>query len=388
MNNTHEDQPVIFQTRWSLSYLRGPLTRTQIKALMEDYKAPGSAPGSVAASVTPAMAGAAVSAGLSQPASAPVVSTGLQPALPADVPQFFVPLRGSPAGVVYQPMLIGGAKVRFSDTKSRVDSARDITALTPILDQVVAVNWDSAQEASFALNDLEKSPSQGCKFGDLPGAGIKAKNMGEWAKDFISWIYGSQSLKLLRSASLGQYSNPDESERDFRVRLQQSAREQRDNQVEVLRKKYTPKMTALQEKIRKAEQAVEREAAQASQAKMQTALSFGATLLGAFTGRKLASASNISKASSAFRGVGRSMQQDGDVGRAKDSVETYKSQLEELNTQFKDESDALESKIDPATEILETVVINPKKTDINVQLVALAWVPFRTDAQGQSTPAW
>ena len=121
---------------------------------------------------------------------------------------------------------------------------------------------------------------------------------------------------------------------------------------------------------------------------MQTALSFGTTLLGAFTGRKLASASNLSRASSAVRGVGRSVQQQGDVGRAKETVDTYKSQLDELNAQFKEESDALAAKIDPATETFEKVTINPKKTDIDVQLVALAWAPYRIDSQGQATQAW
>jgi hypothetical protein len=385
MNNTHEDQPVIFQTRWSLSYLRGPLTRSQIKQLMDPIK--GSMPAATAgtnARATTAHAGQAAA----QFAAAPVASTGMQPTLPSDIPQYFVALRGSSTGATYNPMLVGGAKVRFSDPKSRVDTSQDVTAITPIVDQIVAVNWDQAQEANFSLNDLEKSPSQGVKFGDLPSAALKAKNFADWNKDFVSWLFGSQSLKLLRSPSIGQYSNPGESERDFRIRLQQASRELRDNQVEDLRRKYATKIAALEEKVRKGEQAVEREAAQANQAKMQTALSFGATLLGAFTGRKLASSSTINKASSAFRGVGRSMQQQSDVGRAQDTVETYKSQLDDLNAQFKEESDALESKTDPATEVLETVAINPKKTDINVQLVALVWVPFRADAQGQLTPAW
>lgn len=389
MNNTHEDAPVVFQTRWSLSYLRGPLTRIQIKQLMDPYKRAGTPIGNPVSSASTASASAAASSvAMAQPASAPGLPVGAQPTLPNDVPQFFVPLRGSGTDVVYMPMLVGGARVRFSDTKSKVDASRDVIAITPIVDQVVAVNWDNTKDANFTLNDLERSPVSGVKFNDLPVAAMKAKSFVEWNKDFASWLYGSQSLQLLRSPSLDRISRPDENERDFRVRLQQAAREQRDAQVEDLRKKYSTKITALQEKIRKAEQAVQREADQANQAKMQTALSFGATLLGAFTGRKIASSSTINKASSAFRGVGRSMQQQGDVTRAKDSVETFKSQLEELNSQFKDESERLEGKIDPATESLENVVVTPKKTDINIQLVTLAWTPFRRDSQGQLTPAW
>ena len=377
MNNVHEDQPVLFQTRWSLSYLSGPLTRSQIKQLMDVYKkAPSQEPG-----VLPKSENAVVetkAGGL----------LGLQPSLSADILQYFVPLRGSSDGVVYKPMLIGSAKVRFADTKSRVDTAHDVTALTPILDQVLAVNWDNAQEASFQVNELEKKPTPGIKFGELPGAVSKSKNFGDWTKDFSTWLYGSQSLKLLFSPSLGQYSIPGESERDFRVRLQQTAREQRDAQGDVLRKKYAPKRAALQEKLRKAQQAVEREAAQVGQAKMQTAISFGATLLGAFTGRKIASASNLGRASSAIRGVGRSMQAQGDVDRAQDSVETINNLLTELDNQFQADLGLLETKIDPITEQLVSLNINPKKADINVQLVALAWTPFRIDAQGQSVPAW
>ena len=39
MNNTHDDAPEVFQTRWAMSYLRGPMTRNQIKTLMDPYKA-------------------------------------------------------------------------------------------------------------------------------------------------------------------------------------------------------------------------------------------------------------------------------------------------------------------------------------------------------------
>lgn len=385
MNNTHEDQPVTFQTRWSLAYLRGPLTRDQIKTLMDPMKSQVAAAAPVATAADRQVAAAPAPVAAAMPA--PSAPSGLRPTLPADVPQYFVPVRGSSTGVTYKPMLVGGAKVRFSDIKTKVDTSKDVTAVTPIQDQVISVNWDQAEDAAFGLNDLEKSPQQGVSFADLPSSLVNAKKVVEWNKDFVSWVYGSQSLKLLRSPSQEVVSNPDESERDFRIRLQQSARELRDSQVEALRAKYATKIAGLQEKVRKAEQSVEQQQAQANQAKMQTAISFGATLLGAFAGRKVGT-SSIYKASNAFKGVGRSMQEAGDVGRAKETMQAYQDQLDQMNAQFKEESDALESKIDPANEALETVSINPKKTDINVQLVALTWVPFRTDAQGQSTPAW
>jgi hypothetical protein len=385
MNNTHEDAPAIFQTRWSLSYLRGPLTRSQIKQLMDPYKNSVAPVASTQAAVVAATIGTVTPA---QPTPETASPTGFQPTLPADVPQYFVPIRGGSGNLIYKPMLLGAAKVHFADAKAKIDKFENVTVLTPILDQAIPVNWENAQDAGFAVNDLEKTPTGGAQFGDLSGAAMKNKNYATWGQDLVIWLYGSQKLELLRSPSTGQLSNPGEAERDFRIRLQQSAREQRDAAVEALRQKYAVKINALQEKVRKAQQAVDREAEQAKQAQMQSIFSVGASLMGAFTGRKLASSANINKASSAFRGVSRSMQQQGDVGRAKDTVEAYKQQLDELNTQFKEESDAFENKIDPAAESLEKVDIKPKKTDIDVQLISLVWTPYRTDTQGKLSPAW
>jgi len=389
MNNTHEDTPIIFQTRWSLSYLRGPLTRSQIKQLMDPYKSAQPAGTAATQPVALAFATAVVSPtpAAAVPNAAATAAT-LPPALSVDVPQYFIPLRGSGVGTTYQPMLVGAAKVHFADTKKNIDTAQDAIFLVPILDQAVPVDWETAKEADISLKDLEKTPEPGAKFGILPAAANKARNYTDWSRDFTVWLYGYQKLELLRSPSTGQYSQAGEAERDFRIRLQQAAREQRDKAVDALRLKYSSRINLLQEKVRKANQAVEREAAQSSQAKVQTALAFGATFLSAFTGRKLASATNISKATTALRGVSRSVQQQSDVGRAKDTVEAYQKELDDLNTQFKAESDALESKIDPAIEVFETVTVRPKKTDISVQLLALAWTPYRQDDKGNMNPAW
>jgi DNA repair exonuclease SbcCD ATPase subunit len=166
------------------------------------------------------------------------------------------------------------------------------------------------------------------------------------------------------------------------------AREQRDELIETLREKYASKLATLQERKRRAEQTVEKQAEQARKAKMDTALSVGATLLGAFTGRKVLSQSNISKAKSAMRGVSKSSDESQDVKRAQETVAAIDSQIADLNTQFEADTAELESKIDPLTEELETLSLKPKKTDIQVQLTTLAWLPYWKDEQGNTTPAW
>jgi hypothetical protein len=390
LNNTHDDEPVVFQTRWSLSYLRGPLTRVQIKQLMDPYKStqPAAAPMAQAAAQQAGFAAAAPAPSAAAASAPAAAGAGVQPSLPREITQYFIPIRGSDSGVTYLPTITGGAQIRFLDAKTKVDKQQDVVYLTSVADQVVPVDWENAEEAGFSLNDLERIPAPGVAFADLPAAAANAKNYLNWNRDFVTWLFGSQKLELMRSPSTNQVSAPGEAERDFRVRLQQAAREQRDQVALALRQKYAPKINTLQEKVRKAQQAEAREKAQADQAKMQTAVSVGATILGAFLGKKVVSSSTLGKATTAVRGAGRAMQQSSDVGRAKETVETYQKQLDDLNAQFKEETDLLASKIDPTLETLDTVVIRPKKTDIAVQLVALVWAPYRTNARGQLEQAW
>jgi hypothetical protein len=326
------------------------------------------------------------------PAAAATPGAGLQPTLPPDIPQLFVPVRGRAGGgqdMIYEPMLVGAARLRFLDVKSKADVSQDVIYTTPITDQAVPVNWEDAQEASFAPGDLEKATSRGAQFASLSSEAGKAKNYTNWGRDFAGWLYDTQKIDLLRSPSTGQFSKPGESERDFRVRLQQAFREQRDGSVNALRQKYAPKEAALQEKIRRAESAVDREAAQARTAGFQTAVSLGSTLLSFLGGgRRKISSSTIGRASTAARGASRSLEQQGDVGRAKENVKAYQQQLADLQQQFDDETAALQAKIDPQSEAFETVTIRPKKTDISVQFLALLWAPYWQDTQGNATQAW
>jgi len=215
----------------------------------------------------------------------------------------------------------------------------------------------------------------------------QARSYAAWTRDLSGWLYATQALELFVSPSLKEVSQPGEEERDFRIRLQQSAREVRDEAVDELRAKYAAKIESAQEQLRKAEQAADREASQAKQAHLSTGLSIGGTLLSLF-GRKKISASSIGKLASAGKSAGRSSQQQSDVARAKQTVEVKEQKLKDLEAELQEQVDALEERLDPATEELDTVAIKPKKADITVDLVALAWAPHWVDETGMATPAW
>jgi hypothetical protein len=363
LHNVHEDAPETFETRWAMSYLRGPLTRTQIKTLMDPRRAEFEGTASAGAAAQPAPGAPRAFA------TAPAVSARW--ILPPEIPQFFAP---APGKATYAPMLVGAAQVRFTDAKTGVDESRDVVLVTPITEDAVPVDWSAATEADFAVRDLSKDAPAGATFAELPGSAQKTKSYAEWTKSFTAWLTKEQSLELLRSDSLDLVSRPGEREGDFRVRLQQAARERRDEQVTKLRQKYAPKVAALQERLRRADQEIKKQEEQASESKMSTAISFGTTLLGAVFGRKTLSAGNLSKAGTAMRGVGRSMKESQDVSRAQENKAALEAQLQEIETSLQADVAASEAAHNPLTEPLERVALKPRRGGVQVQLVALTWV--------------
>ncbi len=383
MHNVHEDAPVVFQTRWTLSYLRGPLGRDEIRKLMAPVKealgpAPAAAtPGPAATQAAGQPATAQARADTPRPERAPGMAA--RPALPPEIKQYFVPVRTKPAGgvpVSYAPVLFGAARVGFADPKLGIETTQDLTVVTPVTDAPVPVDWSGAIAVDVGPSELEPNPvSPDAVFAVLPAAAAAPKNYAAWGKDFATWLYQSQSLDVLHAPEAGVVSKPGESERDFRVRLQTSAREQRDAATEAIRQKHAGRLAMLQDRIRRAQDAVQRESSQATAQTLQTAISFGATLLGAFMGRKAISASTIGRATTAARGVGRTMKETGDVRRAGETVQQLQAELAELEEQVRGETAAVAAKYDTGALALQTVSLKPKKSQITVQLVALAWKP-------------
>lgn len=121
----------------------------------------------------------------------------------------------------------------------------------------------------------------------------------------------------------------------------QATREQRDAAVEKLRREYAPKLTRAEEKLRHAQQVVDREKGQARAAQAQTAISVGATILTSILGNKRVNYSTIGRATTAARGAGRAMEQAGDVKRAEENVAAAQAEIESLNAELQKKIDAL-----------------------------------------------
>jgi hypothetical protein len=282
--------------------------------------------------------------------------------------------------LVYRPALLGAARLHFVEAKSGVDEWQNVLLIANLDDGVPDAAWDHAQLADSV--DTSDAPEKGAVFAELPAALLRGASYAAWKKDLSAFLYRGHSLTLWKCPALKETSSPGETESDFRIRLQQRAREARDAAVDKLRDRYGPKAETLKSQIRRAEQRVEREQSQRNQHAMQTAISFGKSLLGAVFGRKLSSRSNIGNASSTMRTAGRTAQEQGDVARAEQDVAALRRKLEDLETEFQSEVASLE--IAGASDRLELTEypIRPRKADIAVTKVALVWTPWRVTPEG------
>ncbi len=360
LHNVHDAAPVVFQTRWALSYLRGPLSRDQVRTLT---------PRAAAAAATAAPAGGAAPA----PAAATVGTSGAPPVLPPGIQQFFLPAAAGAPVSRYTPVVIGAARVGFVDARLGVDEVRDVLYAAPFGQGAIALDWAGASRLDATASELLPSPAPGAAFGAVPAAGLQARSYAGWSKDFAKWMAQEEKLELMRQRDLKMTSTPSESERDFTVRVQESQREARDAAVDALRKKYSAKQAQLAEQLRRARAAVERETAQASQQKLQTGLSMGATLLGAIFGRKTVSASTLGRATTTARGVGRSMKEAEDIKVAKENVEAVEARQQALEDEVAGETSKITSNAAPLP--IEKLSLSPKRGQVSVQLVGLGWLP-------------
>jgi hypothetical protein len=381
LHNVHAPAPVLFQTRWTMSYLAGPLSREQIKRLTE--------------SSTPSAQGTRLDAEASAPAvrSSRVADSKLPeatavpepraarrepraadpPIVPPGVRQYFLP-SGSATSPHYTPVVLGAARVGFGDAKLGIDETRDVLYAAPLGHGAIAVDWSAATRLDVSAADLAGAAAPGGTFADVPSVGLQAKSYATWEKEFGKWLLQSEKLEVLRQRDLKLTSTPGETERDFIVRVQDAQRVARDAAVDALRKKYEPKQAQLAEKRRRAEGAVERESAQATQSKIQTGLSVGAAILGTLLGRKTISAATLGRATTAARGMGRSMKESEDIQRASEQVTAAQAEEQKLQDQAAEETRAITERF-ASQPAIERVGLTPKRGQVSVQLVGLGWMP-------------
>jgi hypothetical protein len=377
MRNVHDDAPVLLKSRWALSYLRGPLTPAEIGRLMAPRKSAagnGLRNGAAANGAPPEAAAAAT-----------IAATAARPALPAEIQEAFVPVRGSRDHITYQPRAFAVAKLHFVDRSLDLDEWQQIGLVAPLSDDGGEAIWEESEAGD--VTTLAREAVANSAYADLPAGALRAASYTRWSKDLSSYLYEHRRLTLSQCDELKLRSRPGESEGDFRSRIALTLREKRDARTAELRNQYAARLAALQARLQKAAERTDRERGQLTQQKLQTAISVGATVLGALLGRKAMSTANIGRATTAARSASRIGRESDDVQRAEDSVEQLNEQIAALNKECESAVADLDATLDPRSVGLRTISAVPRKADIAVGKVVLLWTPWRSGSDGMPANA-
>jgi hypothetical protein len=345
MRNAHEAAPVLFRTRWALSYLRGPMTLKEISSL-----APKASPATARATGP-------------TPTPSPAVAT--KPIVPAGITEYFVSASGSSG--LYQPRVLAVVKLHFVDSKSGLDAWNTQTWLGAIGNDEQILEWTKTDAAAST-----QAPAN-ARYGETASAYLRASSYPSWQKQLTNYLAENATRETYRASNLDLAMPAAESERDLRARAALALREKRDDAIQKLRQKYAPRLQTLDDQLRRADERVERERGQLTDQKMQTAINVGTSILGALFGRKL-NTSTLSRVGSAARGAGRIGRESEDVDRAQESREVLQQRRTDLANELEQEIARLQSELNPDLIDLQKSSVPARRSDTQILKFGLAWV--------------
>lgn len=342
MRNVHEDAPVSFETRWAMSYLRGPLSRGQIQRLAgpREQKTEAAPRGKVKSE---------------------------RPAIDGIEERFATPLAGS-GELEWRPALGARVQLHYAHRYSGMDDWREVDLVAP-LGASASKTWESAAErGSFGVGE---EPALDGSWRAVPGFVTKRGASKAMEKALKARAYKAMAAEVYRCEAEKAWSEPGETLAAFTARMEQTARESRDEALAKLRDKAAPKVRKLQDRLERARDKVEREKDQYEASKVNTAVSVGSTVLGALFGRSV-----VGRATTAARGANRAAKERADVKRAEEDVRDLEQELRDLEEEVADDLQRLRDQPVQAPPI-ETRPIRPRKGDLTIEDLHLLWIPYR-----------
>jgi hypothetical protein len=414
-HNVHAKQPALFQTRWVMNFLAGPLTRNQIPALNKLVGADflkvtpdltGTIPQTVAnseprsAATSPSTGASGVSAPATVMATAPVSQPSpLKPAsptlghetrhpVPAGVSEYFLPTNLSlteamrqagkslpddakMSGVLYRPALLASANVRFLDRKYGVDAEVQRAALVNDPDRRGVVRWEEHFFSSFPVKSIEHDPAPQARFSALDTPLNESRQMTALERDFVDWLYRTVTVTARANETLKVYAGPDVSQAEFMKACAETARDARDAEIEKKTAQFDRKIKTLEDRKAREERELREDETELSQRRMEELGTHAENVLGLFGGRK-----SSRRLSSSLTKRRMTEQAKADVEESEDAIDQYQKDIQALEQERQEAINEINSRWGDAVNDTSEVTVTPKKTDIYVELFGVAWTPY------------
>lgn len=406
LHNVHEKAPKIFQTRWAMNYMAGPLTRTQIpalNALAGVSNAPASSAPAHAAAPSPERTAAPAPAPVPTPAPVPApqaqaasgAGTSTRPALPTRVNEFFLPhkltlsesarradrvlpadARGT--GLVYRPALIAQASVRFVNRTYNLNFDKTWTAASTEPNPRGVMHWEEHLCAPIDPRSLDPGPQPQATFGVLEAPFTDAAIMKSMETDFLEWVYRDGTIPVRANETLKVYAGPEVSEAEFRRMCTDEAARQREKEIETKTRALDTRLKTLNDRLTREERELEEDQEEVSQRRLEEYGTHAENLFSLFSKRRRTLTTSLSK---------RRMTE-----QAKADVEESMAAIEQLQKEIievREERDRLVETIgkqwSDALEEMSEIPVAPLKKDIRVELFGVAWLPYMLVETGEGS---
>ncbi|MBE0669463.1 MAG: DUF853 family protein [Anaerolineales bacterium] len=416
MHNVHEKAPVLMQTRWVMNFLAGPLTRNQIPALNQLANvdiAPQTppAPASVSRTVSkpqpsveslqPVSVPSSVNSQPSAYTPPPAAETNRQtkaanqksdgsltkPPLPAGVREYYLPQnfslpeafqsagRAMPAqamiqGVLYRPSLLAAAQVRILDRKYGVDTEATRAALVDSLDRRGIVRWDEFAYAGPSLDKVETMPVPAARYSGIDSPLNDSKLMTALQKDFTDWVFRNSSVTARANTALKVYGGPDVSQADFMKACADTARDARDAEMSKKTAAIDKKIKSWEDKLIREERELRQDQEDLKNRNIEAGINGVEAVAGLFgLGRKKSLSTPMSK-------LRMAQNAKEDVRESEESITQYKREIAALQREREQIVSEVNDRWGHVVNDVSEITINPKKTDIYVNLFGVAWKPY------------
>ncbi len=405
LHNVHATKAVLFRTRWAMNYLAGPLTRTQIPdlnrlaAAESSVSQPAQAVSPVQPPATPLDTFQPIP--VAQPARPAAHSPAAQPgsttrpALPAGVREYFLPNnltftqafqaagRAYPSearslGLLYRPVILGQASVRFLNRKYNLDAELKRTVLVPAPDRRGVVRWENAVADPVDPGKLDEAPDPQARFAPLEAPFSDARLLSALEKDFLDWAFRTCQVSVRSNEALKLYAGPEVTPAEFRTLCADAARQGRDAEARKVAAAYEKRLEALQEKLAREERELSEDETELSQRKMEEMGTHAENIFGLFTGRK-----SSRRLSSSLTKRRLTAQAKADVEESREAIKDLQKQIAALE---KEKAQALEEVNNRWGEIanqVSEITLSPLKKDVLLDLFGVAWMPYHLVQIGQ-----
>ncbi len=444
INNVHDrGGPGLFQTRWAMNYMAGPMTRKQIASLNRlagedtslDVATGKVSVKEVSDSTVQSKAGqksrklkgqrSAVKepAGISSEsdsASADSKKSKVNKALSgytrtrqsvaSGIDEFFMPQtvsfqralqralkrESTPAsaddteklGLVYKPILLMQVDVLYTDRKGSYSERRRYAAMISDPAKRASLDFSRYTIDSIDPDDLDINPEEDVYFSELDDIYSSSRKIKPVSRKYIDHIYREAVLPLLSNANLKMTSDPNESEQSFLARCLEATEEKEAVEIDKIQSRFDKKLDRLHTKLRREQRELDEDEDTLSALKVETMVSYSKTLAGFASG--LFGRRRRSTISSTLTKRRQKQNAEADVRESIEEIDALREQLDELKAEHEEEMIEIDRKWREIASEIEVIKVSPLKKNIALEVFGLVWQPYwmaRVNSKNKLFPA-